>query len=40
MGEMKNSYKIMVGKSERKRLLARPICRWEDKIRMHFGEIG
>jgi hypothetical protein len=29
MGEMKNEYKILVGKPEGKRLLGRPRRRWE-----------
>jgi hypothetical protein len=32
MGEMRNSYKILVGKPERKRLLCRTRCEWEDNI--------
>jgi hypothetical protein len=27
-GEMRNTYRILVGKSETKRLLGRPRCRW------------
>jgi hypothetical protein len=37
MGEMRNSYKILVEKPEGKRPLERPTCRWED--RMDVGEI-
>jgi hypothetical protein len=33
--EMRNAYNIAVGKSERKRPLGRPKCRWEG-IRMAF----
>jgi hypothetical protein len=29
MGEMRNAYKILIGKSERKRPLGRPRLRWE-----------
>jgi hypothetical protein len=29
-----------VGKSEGKRLLGRPRCRWVDDIKMELGEIG
>jgi len=38
--EMKNAYKILVGKSEGKRLLGRPRLRWKDNIRMDLREIG
>jgi hypothetical protein len=34
MGEMRNEYKILVGKPEGKRPLGRHIPRWEDNIRM------
>jgi hypothetical protein len=40
MGEMRNSYKILVGKLEEKRRLERPRCRWKDNIRMDLTEIG
>jgi hypothetical protein len=40
MGQMKNAYKIMVGKSKGKRPLKRPRCRWEDNIKMNIKEIG
>jgi hypothetical protein len=30
MGEMRNSYKILVGKPKGKRKLGRPRCRWKD----------
>jgi hypothetical protein len=33
-------YKILMGKTERKRPLERPRCRWEDGIRMHIRETG
>jgi hypothetical protein len=33
-------YKVLVGKSEGKRPLGRPRCRWEDGIRMGHREIG
>jgi hypothetical protein len=39
MGEMRNLYKILVGKPEDKRPLRRPRHRWED-IRMYLKEIG
>jgi hypothetical protein len=40
MGEMRNSYKMLVRKPEGKRPLRRPRCRWEDNIRMGLREIG
>jgi hypothetical protein len=40
MGEMRNAYKILFGKSEGKRPLGRPRRRWEDNITMDFREIG
>jgi hypothetical protein len=33
-------YKVLVGKPEGKRPLARPRHRWEDGIRMDLGETG
>jgi hypothetical protein len=40
MGEMRNSYKILVEKPKGKRLHRRPRCRWVDNIRMVLREIG
>jgi hypothetical protein len=40
MGEERKVYKILVGKSERKRPLGRPRRRWEDGIRVDLREIG
>jgi hypothetical protein len=40
MGETRNSYSILVGKTEGKRLLGRPRCRWVDNIKMDLREIG
>jgi len=34
MEEMRNTYKILVGKREGKRSLGRPSRRWKDNIRM------
>jgi hypothetical protein len=39
MGEMRNTYRIFVGKPEGKRPLGRPWCRWEDNIRTNVEEI-
>jgi hypothetical protein len=36
---MRNLYKFLVGKPERKRPLGRPRHRWEDNIRMDLKEI-
>jgi hypothetical protein len=40
MGEMRNLYNIVVGKTKGKRPLARPKPRWEDNIRMDLREVG
>jgi hypothetical protein len=40
IGEMRNAYNILVGKSEGKRPLARSRGIWEDNIRMDLREIG
>jgi hypothetical protein len=37
---VRNTYKIVVGKPERKRPLGRPTRRLEDNIRMDLREIG
>jgi hypothetical protein len=39
VGEMRNSYKILSGKSERKRPLGRPGRGREDNIKMNLKEI-
>jgi len=39
MGEMRNAYKTLVGKSEGKTLLGRPRHKWEDN-RIILGKIG
>jgi hypothetical protein len=40
MGERINVYRVLVGKSEGKRLLERPWRRWEDGIKMDLRENG
>jgi hypothetical protein len=40
MGEIRNAYKILVGKLERKRPHGRLRRRREDNIRMNLREIG
>jgi hypothetical protein len=39
MGKMRNAYKILVGKSEKKRQLRGSGSRWEDCIRVGLWEI-
>jgi hypothetical protein len=34
MGKKRGGYRVLVGKSEGKRLLGRLRCRWEDNIKM------
>jgi hypothetical protein len=38
--EKKNTYSVLVGKPEEKRLLRRPRRRWVDNIKMDLKEIG
>jgi hypothetical protein len=40
MGEKRNAYRILVGKSERKRPFGIPRRRWVDKMKMDLREIG
>ena len=40
MGERRGVYRVLVGKPERKRPLARPRLRWEDNIKMDLQEVG
>jgi hypothetical protein len=40
MGEMRNSYKILVGKPEEKRTFGRPRFGWEDNIRIGLALVN
>jgi hypothetical protein len=40
MGEMRNTYNILVWKPEGKRQLGKPWRRWEDNVRTDLREIG
>jgi hypothetical protein len=40
MGKGRGVYRVLVGRSEGKRPLGRPRCRWEDNIKMDLREIG
>jgi hypothetical protein len=40
MGERRDVYKVLVGKSEGKRPLGRPRRRWEDNIKMDLQDVG
>jgi hypothetical protein len=40
MGEGRGVYRVLVGRSEGKRPLARPRRRWEDYIKMNLRDIG
>jgi hypothetical protein len=40
MGAKRTAYRVLVGKSEGKRLLGRPRRKWVDNIRMDLIEIG
>jgi hypothetical protein len=40
MGQKRNAYMILVGRSEIKRSLGRPRRRWVDNIKMDLIEIG
>jgi hypothetical protein len=39
MGEMRNAYRILVGKPEGKRPLGRTRLRWVDNIKMDLREV-
>jgi hypothetical protein len=40
MGDVRGAYNILVGRREGRRHLGRPRHRWEDNIKIDFGEIG
>jgi hypothetical protein len=40
IGEKKEAYSVLIGKSEGKRPLGRPRRGWVDNIRMDLGEMG
>jgi hypothetical protein len=40
MGERRVAYRVLVGRTEGKRPLGRPRCRWEDNIKMDLQEVG
>jgi len=40
MGEKRGVFRFLVGKTEGKRPLGRPIRRWEDNIMTNLQEIG
>jgi hypothetical protein len=40
MGEERGVHRVLVGKSEGKRPLGIPICRWEDNIKMDLQQVG
>jgi hypothetical protein len=40
MGEKRNAYRLLVGKSEGKRPLGRSRRRWVDYIKRDLGEVG
>jgi hypothetical protein len=40
MGDGRGVYKVLVGKSDGKRLLVMPRNRWEDNIKVDLQEVG
>jgi hypothetical protein len=37
---MRNSYRVLAGKSEGKRTLGRPRLRWKENIKMNLKDVG
>ena len=40
MGEGRGIYRVLVRKSEGKKSVGRPRCRWKDNIKMDLQEVG
>jgi hypothetical protein len=40
MGQRLGIFRFLVGKPEGKRPLGRPMCRWEDNIKMGLQDVG
>jgi hypothetical protein len=40
MGQKWNSYRVLVGRPERKRLLGGPRRKWKDNIKMYLTEMA
>jgi hypothetical protein len=40
MGERRGTYRVLVGKPERRRTLATLSKRWQDNIKMYLQEVG
>jgi hypothetical protein len=40
MGEERGVHRVLVRNPEGKRPLGRPICRWEDNVKMDLQEVG
>ena len=40
MEERRGWYGVLVGKTEGRRPLGRPRCRWEDSVKMELREVG
>ena len=40
MGERRGVYRVLVGKPDVKRPLGRHRCRWQDKVKMDFEDVG
>jgi hypothetical protein len=40
VGDRRGAYRVLVGRSDEKRLLAKPRHRWEDNIKMDIQKVG
>jgi hypothetical protein len=40
MGEGRGAYRVLVGRSERRRPFGRPMRRWENNVKMDLQEVG